>query len=391
MLHGAGVVAACLVVTGFFTLGGPPLWMFYGGFVAIAVLAAVVIASISQPDHGPLGTLLSLRPVRWVGMISYGLYLWHWPVCVFLTTRTTGLSVAAVDVARVAIALTLATVCFYALERPILRHGVPGFAGARALVPTGLAAAAVLLVLGTIPTPVAGAEAPPAISATPTKLFALDTLPSASRPLRIMFIGDSVMQFATTGLVAALKDTRVVSTSSVVYPGWGLTTDKYWRTQIPEFIKTYKPDIVMGTWSWDRKFAAKDPAAYRKLLDQALDLILAPHNGVQGMVFLQFPKIVTPSANRDLQAWNAIVASEARRLPGRVGYLPVASFTRARRPLRHVAPRPEGPVGQGPDHRRLSPLPGRHRPLRDRVRDRSRSAVAAARTEGGLVRRAVDP
>jgi peptidoglycan/LPS O-acetylase OafA/YrhL len=335
-VHGAGIVASILIAAGFFSLGGTPRWMFDGGFFAVAVLAAVVIASISRPDHGPLGALLSLPPVRWVGKISYGLYLWHWPLCVFLTSTTTGLPGWAVDVLRVVATFAVATVSFYVLEQPIRRYGVPGFRGLRSLIPAISGVGVVILIVSAVPAGIASADAPPDFSPTGASLFPLTQTPTVSNPLRVMFVGDSVMEFASTGLTAALQATHVVQVSSAAYPGWGLSTDTLWHAHIVNEIAQLHPEVVMGTWSYDRTAAANDPRTYRRILDRFLDTILAPGDGVQGVVFLEFPKIGNPQTrlggrggsagigNRQLQAWNTVVSSEAKRRPGRIGFLPVA-------------------------------------------------------------------
>ena len=61
--------------------------LYQGGFLLAALAVACVIVSVTQPDRGVLGRFLSLAPLRWIGMISYGLYLWHWPVYLTLTTH----------------------------------------------------------------------------------------------------------------------------------------------------------------------------------------------------------------------------------------------------------------------------------------------------------------
>ena len=125
ILHRAAPVAALVLgvlwVTAGDDAGNPVSWMFQGGLVAASVLAALVIAGVAQPDSGAFGRLLSVRPLRWIGGISYGIYLWHWPVYVLMTDVTTGLGGWALLVARLAATLAAASTSFYLIERPIRR------------------------------------------------------------------------------------------------------------------------------------------------------------------------------------------------------------------------------------------------------------------------------
>src|SRR6476660_334801 len=109
---------------------GYTLWLFWrmsertdalyqGGFLFAALAVSAVIVSVVQPDRGVLGRFLSLAPLRWVGRISYGLYLWHWPVYLTLTHTRTGLDGFALLVARLAVSFALATLSYYAVEKPI--------------------------------------------------------------------------------------------------------------------------------------------------------------------------------------------------------------------------------------------------------------------------------
>ena len=50
-----------------------------------------MIAAAVQPGIAPLGRILSLPPLRGLGLISYGVYLWHVPVYWVLTSARTGL------------------------------------------------------------------------------------------------------------------------------------------------------------------------------------------------------------------------------------------------------------------------------------------------------------
>src|SRR5262249_6461951 len=73
----AGLVGVALGAWAFAVFTDRDAWLYRGGFLLFAFATALVIAAVVQP-HSPLHSVLSLRPVRWVGAISYGLYLWHW-------------------------------------------------------------------------------------------------------------------------------------------------------------------------------------------------------------------------------------------------------------------------------------------------------------------------
>src|SRR5205823_6899804 len=95
--------------------------LYRGGFVLASLSVVVVIVSVTQPDRGLLGRALSWSPLRWIGMISYGLYLWHWPVYLTLTGARTGLDGNALLFVRLAVTTAFATASFYLVERPIRR------------------------------------------------------------------------------------------------------------------------------------------------------------------------------------------------------------------------------------------------------------------------------
>ena len=104
-----------------------------------------------------------VRPLRWLGVISYSLYLWHWPVIVLMTRDSTGWSGRPLLVARLATMVALSCASFYLVERP-LRRADWGALRRRVHVPAfgfavlGIAVTAVIIVAGTVGPPPAPAR-----------------------------------------------------------------------------------------------------------------------------------------------------------------------------------------------------------------------------------------
>jgi hypothetical protein len=172
---------------------------------------------------------------------------------------------------------------------------------------------------------------------------------SRQHPLRVMLIGDSVMFVAELGIGAALGATGEVTVEDRSIDGFGLSVDTIWRTSLPALISEVHPDIIIGTWGWDDSCTAdpkiqhppcalEEPGAYKHELEQAVRLMLAPGNGVSGVIFAQYPLLgpaetASPTLRRAQDAtrtagqaaWQKIVQSLPSVFPGRVMYLPLGS------------------------------------------------------------------
>ena len=128
------MVALAGLAVAWVATNGQDGWLYEGGFALCSAAGALAVAAVWAAPSGILARPLSWSPLRFLGLISYGLYLWHWPVIVIATPLRTGLDGLQLDAFRVALSLGLATASYHLLEMPIRRgtllRGRPAWAGA---------------------------------------------------------------------------------------------------------------------------------------------------------------------------------------------------------------------------------------------------------------------
>jgi hypothetical protein len=267
---------------------GYTLWLFWrmsertdalyqGGFLFAALAVSAVIVSVVQPDRGVLGRFLSVSPLRWIGRISYGLYLWHWPVYLTLTRTRTGLDGVALLTVRVAVSVALAALSFYALERPI-RAGtfkLPRPSLVALVTVTALVAAVFFTTTGGSDSVAARTEralrenaavpknAPPPTTAAAPGATGSPVTPAP--PPKVMVVGDSVAGSLGLGFDQVPSTTMTVWNrgrlgcglfyDGSVFEGGELTPVDpacNWRERWPAELQEFQPNIVvMLVGAWD--------------------------------------------------------------------------------------------------------------------------------------------
>lgn len=118
-----GVAATVAVIGSFALVTESSNWLYRGGFVVVALASAVMIAVVCHPAAW-LGSAFAIAPLRWIGLRSYGIYLYHWPI--FVVTRPDlDLPFGGTPAFLVSLGLTLlvADLSYRYLEMPI-RNGV---------------------------------------------------------------------------------------------------------------------------------------------------------------------------------------------------------------------------------------------------------------------------
>ncbi|WP_353953645.1 acyltransferase family protein [Knoellia sp. S7-12] len=121
-----GRLAAALGVVGLLGVGAfgafgsdSAPWMYRGGFLVAALAAAALVVAVAHPSVNPVTSLLSVGPLRWIGLASYGIYLWHWVIFVILTPERTGAEGKPLLAIRIALTLLVSTMSYVWVEKPV--------------------------------------------------------------------------------------------------------------------------------------------------------------------------------------------------------------------------------------------------------------------------------
>lgn len=94
------------------------------GVMPAVVGAALLLAAINGGGNlGPAGTWLRSRPMVGVGLISYSLYLWHWPLLALYSATTIGPGSTQIRLTFCALAVLLAMASYRYVEQPLRRIG----------------------------------------------------------------------------------------------------------------------------------------------------------------------------------------------------------------------------------------------------------------------------
>jgi peptidoglycan/LPS O-acetylase OafA/YrhL len=243
---------------------GRQAFAYQGGIALAALLTVPVVVAASRP--GVVSTLLGRRPLVQIGLISYGLYLWHWPIWTILTDARLGVDWLGGTVIRASLLLVTTLASYWLVERPI-RHGVPRGWAVRLATPVavGGVAAAVLAV------PIA----PPVFTPPVQVSAATASVPPVHEAPRVLIVGDSTAASAASGFIDVAKGSYIVIPAGMPpkTPGSYCPLDIWsdairepagdvkvhppspeceWPTKFPPLVQTFDPSAVVVMWSlWD--------------------------------------------------------------------------------------------------------------------------------------------
>ena len=278
------ILAPLGLVLALVQLHGDDALLYRAGFLTSAIATIAIIATAVLLPHHPLSRLLGWRPFVALGLISYGVYLWHWPVDIVADSDRLGLTGWPLFTVQVCITLGLAIASYVFVEKPI-RSGWGSRRFWLAATPAGAAALVAVVVLSTVATPpsaVASGEPVTIRAGLKLQQLALDRLVGAGTP-RVLVTGDSLafslaaganvggevpfgvanLGFLGCGIEAGMPIGVRTATPEAICARW----PRAWRTGIDVF-KPRAIVLLAGVWDiWPRRLHGRTLGLYSPALE----------------------------------------------------------------------------------------------------------------------------
>ena len=227
-LSAASVLLLPLLAAGIVLADGDDAWVYPFGMLATDAVMVVLIAAVVFQPRALGARLLALAPLRAVGKISYGLYLWHFPLFLWLDEGSTGQHGTALLILRLGVTLAVSLLSYYVIEQPIRQRRRPAWV-VRGLAPVGAGAAVVSLLMAS-----AAASLPVGVPASAKLPKAPAHLAGSDGPCEVSLSDSSALGMAPVGTDKAAKfEYAALGKSSLVWSG---STTKTFETCPPKRV-----------------------------------------------------------------------------------------------------------------------------------------------------------
>ena len=110
-----------------FTVNEFSPWLFQGGLVLIGFMTLIIIIAATSPLPNIMTKLLANKPLMVVGDQSYSLYIWHWPIIIYLVWIMPEATELSRQIAAVVLTIVISTLSHPPRERPIHKNGLRAY------------------------------------------------------------------------------------------------------------------------------------------------------------------------------------------------------------------------------------------------------------------------
>lgn len=245
---GAMALFVVVVLARVSDVGSP--WVYSGSLAAFALLSAAAVVGSIVP--GATARVLGWRPLASVGRVSYGLYLVHWPVIVWMNEDRLGFGGLALFAVQMAVTAAIAVVSHRFVEMPVRerrRLRRPFTAGAAAIVSVVVTVALALTFLPSVDsTPDTGVEVLATVPRVSTSTSVAEDAPvvdvlDGSGPMNVLVVGDSTAENVARAL-ADVGDAEVGVVSGGVLGCPLVPASRVRDRVVGEQDVSYCPDVV---------------------------------------------------------------------------------------------------------------------------------------------------
>ena len=290
------------------TVGQTDPFLVQGALPLQAVLSMLTIAAAARP--GLVASLLAIKPLTALGLVSYGLYLYHWPVFLVLDEERTGLDLVPLFAVRMAATGALALLSFYVLEQPIRRRRllvVPRTVAPAAFAGVAAVVVAAVMVTQSIPTTALAHADVDIEDQTITVVTSPSTTSTTGRiggraaPQGLMIVGDSGTYDAAPAIGAAFQHLGTATVVDASFPGFGLSRNPDgWRDDWPKLVREHDVELaVVMLGGWDTGYIDEHGIlAYGALMAEATEILTAGGGHVLWLGMLPGPDTETADMNR---------------------------------------------------------------------------------------------
>ena len=319
ILDALGVLCVVGLTVAWIWLPGESPFLYRGGFWLCEAGVIVVIACCAHGDRSVISKCFGIGPLVALGTLSYGLYLWHWPIFVILNSERTGLSGWVLFALRFSLTFLIAAASFYFIEQPIRKNGLPKWirpAIAVPLVGVFVVALIVISTFGAVPSEVANG------SSADAQDFDQTTATGARE--KVLIIGDSVADtfgarmrkaagpnvgVAVRAVIGCSLLARDYPTTAFGVPQPGGNCAKGWVKDVAELKPTKTVIILGGGMNATAKIDGKSQRTCDKSWDDSyqkdLTADLKSLSGTAGKIYLvlvppatgQYAEVSTPEQN----------------------------------------------------------------------------------------------
>jgi peptidoglycan/LPS O-acetylase OafA/YrhL len=120
LLDGVGVAGLVVIALLIWRTSEYSPFLYHGGIVLLTIGTVATVAALAHPAT-LLGVAVGWAPLRWIGVRSYGIYLWHWPIIVLTAPSLDQRPTFTLQVLQVAATIAVAALSWRFFEEPIRR------------------------------------------------------------------------------------------------------------------------------------------------------------------------------------------------------------------------------------------------------------------------------